>query len=72
MTQSGVAWPSDIGRFTLPSDTSQIAFDVTEETFLVWFRPAARSSFSKLNGIINTDMPAGTYTVSITNSNFFW
>ena len=68
MSQSGIAWPSDIGRFTNPADTSQIAFDVTEETFLVWFRPAARSSFFKLNGIINTDMPAGTYTVTINNS----
>lgn len=30
MTQNGIAWPSDIGRHMNPSDTSQIAFDVTE------------------------------------------
>lgn len=30
MTQSGIAWPSDIGRHKNPSDTSQIGFDVTE------------------------------------------
>jgi hypothetical protein len=30
MANTGIAWPSDIGRFTNPSDKSQIAFDVTE------------------------------------------
>ncbi len=65
-TQTGIAWPSDIGRHKKAAD-SQMAFDVTEETWLVWFRPAARSDFYKLNGIINQDMPAGTYTVGIKN-----
>ncbi len=70
-TQSGIAWPSDIGRHKNPTDTSQIAFSVEEETWLVWFRPAARSEFYKLNGIIQQDMPAGTYTVSIQSSKIF-
>ena len=69
MTQSGIAWPSDIGRHVNPSDLNQIGFDVTEETWLVWFRPAARSDFYKLNGIINSDLAPGTYTVTIDNSN---
>lgn len=30
MTQSGIAWPSDIGRHKNPSNMTQIAFDVTE------------------------------------------
>jgi hypothetical protein len=33
----------------------------------VWFRPAARSDFYKFNGIINTDLPAGTYTLTVKN-----
>lgn len=67
MSQTGIAWPSDIGRHKNPTDTSQIAFSVEDETWLVWYRPAARSTFYKLNGIINQDMPAGTYTVTINN-----
>ena len=65
ISQTGIAWPSDIGRHKNPTDINLAAFDVTQETWLVWFRPAARSNFYKLNGIINTDMPAGTYTVNI-------
>lgn len=49
--QTGIAWPSDIGRHTNAAD-SKMPFRVTEETWLVWFRPAARSDFYKLNGII--------------------
>ena len=66
ISQSGIAWPSDIGRHVKAAD-SQMAFDVSEETWLVWFRPAARSDFYKLNGVINQDLPAGTYTVGIKN-----
>lgn len=33
----------------------------------MWFRPAARSDFYKLNGIINQDLAPGTYTVTIKN-----
>jgi hypothetical protein len=65
-TQTGIAWPSDIGRHVNAAD-SKMAFKVTEETWLVWFRPAARSDFYKLNGIINQDMPAGTYTMVALN-----
>ena len=67
MTQTGIAWPSDIGRHVNPTDLNQAGIDVTEETWLVWFRPAARSDFFKLNGIINTDLAPGTYTVTINN-----
>lgn len=66
ISQSNIAWPSDIGRHVKAAD-SQMAFDVTEETWLVWFRPAARSDFYKLNGKIEQDLPAGTYTVGIKN-----
>jgi hypothetical protein len=64
---TGIAWPSDIGRHVAgPSSTSGI--NVTDERWLVWFRPAARSDFYKLNGIIDTEMAAGTYTVTFNNS----
>jgi hypothetical protein len=66
ISQSGIAWPSDIGRHVNAAD-SQMPFRVTEETWLVWFRPAARSDFYKLNGIINQDLQPGTYTVGIKN-----
>ena len=71
MSQSGIAWPSDIGRHVNPSDLNLAGFSVTDERWLVWFRPAARSDFYKLDGIINQDVPAGTYTLTLDNSNFF-
>lgn len=52
ISQTGIAWPSDIGRHVNPSNYAT-GFDVTDEKWLVWFRPAARSTFYKLNGIIN-------------------
>lgn len=69
MSSTGIAWPSDIGRHrqandgTIGTDT----LDVSSEHWLVWFRPAARSDFYKLNGIINQDLPKGTYTVKFLN-----
>ena len=70
MSQSGIAWPSDIGRHVNPSNLDLAGFSVTDERWLVWFRPAARSDFYKLDGIINQDVPAGTYTLTLDNSKF--
>lgn len=67
ISQSGIAWPSDIGRHTNAAD-SKMAFRVSEETWLVWFRPAARSDFYKLNGIVQQDLTPGTYTLAFKNS----
>jgi hypothetical protein len=66
ISQTGIAWPADIGMHVNAAD-SQMAFRVTEETWLVWFRPAANSDFYKLNGVINQALPAGTYTLAIKN-----
>ena len=66
-----IAWPSDRNRFVNAAPT-QRPFDVTEETFLVWFRPAARSTFYKLNGVVHTALPAGTYTVTFLNRRVGW
>ena len=38
-----IAWPSDIGSWINTNDTTKQGFDVTEEDWLVWFRPAARN-----------------------------
>jgi hypothetical protein len=35
---------------------------------LVWLRPAVRNDFYKLWGIINQDLPASGYNLTITNS----
>jgi hypothetical protein len=40
ISQSGIAWPADLGMHVNAPDR-QMAFRVTEETWLVWFRPAA-------------------------------
>lgn len=70
IVKTGIAWPSDIGRHK-NYDLSLQPFSVTEEEWLVWFRPAAQSTFYKLNGIIQADMPAGTYTVKFLNRTLF-
>lgn len=69
MSSSGIAWPSDIGRHVKATDGTigTDTLDVSSEHWLVWFRPAARSDFYKLNGVINQDLPKGTYTVKFLN-----
>lgn len=37
---------------------------------MVWLRPAVRNDFYKLWGIINQDLPAYSYNLTITNSKF--
>lgn len=66
ISQKGIAWPADEGMHVNAAD-AQMAFRVTEETWLVWFRPAASSDFYKLNGIIDQPLPAGTYTLAFKN-----
>jgi hypothetical protein len=36
-----------------------------------WMRAASRSDFRKLWGRINSDLPAGSYTFDVENSNNF-
>ena len=70
LRRTGIAWPGDIESWVNSPDLSTQAFDVTEEDWLVWFRPAARRDFYKLYGAVETDMAAGNYTVTFDNGTF--
>ncbi len=49
--RTDIAWSSDRNRFK-NFDRDRQPFDVDEENWLVWFRPAVRSNFYKLFGIV--------------------
>lgn len=66
--RDNIAWPHDIGMHKNWNLAKQ-AFDVTEEDWLIWFRPAAMNSFFKLYARIESDLPADTYTFTCTNRN---
>eukprot|EP00163_Fabomonas_tropica_P011987 TRINITY_DN2302_c3_g2_i1.p1 TRINITY_DN2302_c3_g2~~TRINITY_DN2302_c3_g2_i1.p1 ORF type:complete len:296 (-),score=91.86 TRINITY_DN2302_c3_g2_i1:1060-1947(-) len=56
MTKQGIAWKSDVeNKFKAGTD----------EDLIVWMRTAGLPKFKKLHRIINTDLPAGTYSVDI-------
>jgi len=77
ITDSGIAWPSDVGKkFQNPPpnspgyptlDATLFPDFIEDERFIVWMRVAGLPSFRKLWGIINQDIPAGNYNLSITN-----
>ena len=39
-----------------------------DEDFIVWMRTAGLPHFKKLHRIIDTDLSAGTYTLTVNNS----
>lgn len=65
LKRSDIAWPHDVGLHQ-NWDVSKQGFDVTEEDWLIWFRPAAKKDFFKLYARIETALEAGNYTFSFT------
>lgn len=69
ISDKGIAWPQDKKyKYNLPSDTSNVWLNVTEERFMVWMRASATPTFRKLWGRIDEDLPAGNYTTNILSS----
>lgn len=66
LTRTNISWPHDIGMHK-NWDLSKQGFDVTEEDWLIWFRPGATKDFFKLYAKIESNLPAGEYTFSFKN-----
>eukprot|EP01139_Manchomonas_bermudensis_P014448 Amastigsp_a508493_631.p1 type:complete len:319 gc:universal Amastigsp_a508493_631:1036-80(-) len=71
--KTGVAWESDVEKkFRNPAPTAvgtrlTPAVDFTDEDFIVWMRTSGLPAFRKLYRVIDTDIPAGTYTLQISS-----
>jgi hypothetical protein len=67
VTTNGIAWPSDLQKYQISSPGLQW-YNVTDPRFMNWMRIATLPNFRKLWGRINSDLPAGNYTLLINNS----
>lgn len=68
LNRVGVSWPDDKTTYKNSGDLSKQIIDNTDEAWLVWFRPAAKSSFFKLHSKIEVDLPKGNYTFQATDA----
>lgn len=68
--ETGIAWESDKeDKFGKPPNSEDIQWiDPTNEHFIVWMRTAGMPDFRKLWGVIYTDIPVGSYQVTIDNN----
>jgi len=70
LRKDGIAWASDREKKfkNPPAGTPGIRVipDIEDEDFIVWMRTAGLPDFKKLYRIIDQDLPAGTYNVTIT------
>lgn len=70
LTTDGIAWPSDLQKYKI-SDASLQWYNVTDPRFMNWMRIASLPNFRKLWARINQDLPAGQYTIQITNCTIY-
>ena len=66
----GIAWPTDLQKYKMPNPNISW-INVTDERFMNWMRIAAMPNFRKLWGRVEDNLPAGNYTLNITNCNIF-
>lgn len=71
LRKDGIAWASDREKKfkNPPAGTPgiRVIADIEDEDFIVWMRTAGLPDFKKLYRIIDQDLPAGTYNVTITS-----
>lgn len=63
--RAGVAWPDDSKAYKNTGNLQNQAISNADEAWLVWFRPAAKNKFFKLHSRVETDLPAGNYTLEV-------
>ena len=68
ISDTDIAWSVDKDRYKNFDNKSVQWFNVENERFMVWMRPAAMPDFRKPWGRIERDLVKGDYTVIITNN----
>ena len=68
ISDTDIAWSVDKDRYKNSDNKSVQWFNVENERFMVWMRPAAMPDFRKPWGRIERDLVKGDYTVIITNN----
>lgn len=74
ISDTGIAWPSDLKRFVISNATNKntMWYDITQERFMNWVRISSMPDFRKLWGRIDRSLPAGNYSLSILNRKIFF
>ena len=67
ISSSGIAWNTDKQHKFKNINLSRQWLNVEDERFITWMKIAPFSKFRKSWGIINEDLPAGQYTVTVQN-----
>lgn len=69
LNADSIAWDIDVEKRFRPSDsyTEEQNQLIQSQDFMVWMRAAAYRNWKKLYRRIDDDLPAGTYTVSVTS-----
>lgn len=68
LSSNGIAWPDDVNYRYKNANGTYKSFqwiDVTDQRFMTWMKMSPFMDFRKTWGIINQDMPAGTYTLQV-------
>jgi hypothetical protein len=71
LTTDNIAWPSDMAKYKI-SNSSLQWLNLTDPRVMNWMRISSLPNFRKVWGRINNDLPAGQYSVLITNSKMYY
>jgi len=68
ISDKNIAWESDVKYKFQNIDLSKQWVDMTNERFINWIKTAPFENFIKTWGVINENLPAGTYQIRIANT----
>jgi hypothetical protein len=68
ISESGIAWPDDKNFKFKNANLDMQWIDIESERFIAWVKISPFTDFRKSWGIINEDLPKGTYKVVIKNN----
>lgn len=68
ISDKSIAWQSDIDHKFKNIDLSRQWLNIEDERFMTWMKIAPFSNFRKAWGVIDSDIPVGSYRVVISNN----